>query len=140
MVLPNQPRAKPPDEQQEADRRRVQRERNQAAIDVLDRLIDASDDEIQDRREALEALASLLNEDRAPTVGQPVHPFAGHPTAWSDGLTEEEILAEQAKRLDALVETLTNVSDEEAREQDETWEYLRRVLNEDRLSYRRRVP
>lgn len=140
MALPTQPRAKPPDVQQESERRRVQRERNQAAIDVLDRLMDASDEDVTDQRETLEVLAPFLNQDRTPAVRQPVHAFADHPSAWSDGLTEEEVLAEQARRLDALVETLMNVSDEEAQEQDETWEYLRRVLNEDRLSERPRVP
>jgi hypothetical protein len=58
----------------------------------------------------------------------------------AESASEEEILQEQSRKLALLYDLLMNVSEEEAEEQRETWEYLRKVLNEDRLSDRLRVP
>jgi hypothetical protein len=40
----------------------------------------------------------------------------------------------------ALLESWCNVDEEEAQDQRETFEYLKRVLDEDRLSYRKLFP
>jgi len=49
-------------------------------------------------------------------------------------------LARQAELLPALIDSWINVTPEEAEEQRETGEYLRRVLDEDRLGYRKLFP
>ena len=61
-----------------------------------------------------------------------------HPNASSPERDAE--LARQAKALAAYVEKWTNVSEEEAQEQQETLDYLLRVLDEDRLGYRKLFP
>ena len=58
-------------------------------------------------------------------------------------MTEEERRRHQREKNQGAIELLdswVNVSDEEAEEQRETWEYLKRVLDEDRLSYRKLFP
>ncbi len=46
----------------------------------------------------------------------------------------------QAESLPALIDSWINVTPEEAEEQRETGEYLRRVLDEDRMGYRKLFP
>jgi hypothetical protein len=46
----------------------------------------------------------------------------------------------KAKALRELLDSWINCSEEEAQEQRETGEYLMRVLDEDRLSYRKLFP
>lgn len=53
---------------------------------------------------------------------------------------DEAELARQAVALAAYVDRWTNVTEEEAEEQRETWEYLRKALDEDRLSDRKLFP
>ena len=52
-------------------------------------------------------------------------------------------VAAQRKRNEGalrLLESWRNCTEEEAEEQRETWEYLKRVLDEDRPSYRKLFP
>ena len=56
---------------------------------------------------------------------------------------EQDTRAEQIQRNQAaiqLLESWCNVSEEDAREQRETFEYLKRALDEDRLSNRKLFP
>lgn len=53
------------------------------------------------------------------------------------------VTTEEDQRIQAAIELLDSWlegDDEDARDQRETWEYLSKVLNEDRLSDRDRVP
>jgi hypothetical protein len=47
---------------------------------------------------------------------------------------------EQREAAIALLRSWREASDEEAREQQETWEYLKKALDEDRMSYRKLFP
>ncbi len=47
---------------------------------------------------------------------------------------------EQIQKVIDLLDSWCNVSEEEAEEQRETWEYLKKALDEDRLSYRKLFP
>ena len=47
---------------------------------------------------------------------------------------------EQIQKVIDLLDSWCNVSQEEAEEQRETWEYLKKALDEDRLSYRKLFP
>jgi hypothetical protein len=127
-------------DEQELERRRLQLQKTQGAMDLLDRLMNADDEASQDQREALEYLMHVLHQNRHGAGAPPVYAVLHDQVSLGDDLTEEEILAEQERRLDVVVEALMNVSDEEAEDQRATWEYLRTVLNEDRLSERRRIP
>jgi hypothetical protein len=120
--------------------KRAQRERNAAAINHLDSLINAGEEDSEDQRETVEILMRTFGEQLSAKEDNVM--LASRPDRAATAIepSEEEILEEQARNLDALVEALMNVSDEEAEEQRETWEYLRQALNEDRLSDRKRVP
>ena len=120
--------------------KRTQRERNAAALAHLESLISAGEVDAEDQRETVEILMRAFGEHLSAKEDNVM--LASSPDRAATALepSEEEILEEQARNLDALVEALMNVSDEEAEEQRETWEYLRHALNEDRLSDRKRVP
>ena len=47
---------------------------------------------------------------------------------------------EQIQNVIDLLDSWCNVSEEEAEEQRETWEYLKKALDEDRLSYGKLFP
>jgi hypothetical protein len=57
--------------------------------------------------------------------------------------TEEESRQRQIEKNQSLITLLdswVNVSEEEAQAQKETWEFLKRALEEDRSSYRKLFP
>jgi hypothetical protein len=58
------------------------------------------------------------------------------PTNVLEELDEAAELAHQAKALAALIDEWMNVSEEEAAEQRETGEFLRKALDEGRAGYR----
>lgn len=62
------------------------------------------------------------------------------PAATATEPSEAAFLAAQAEKLSALVEDLMNVSDDEAAEPRETWQFLMRALDIDRLSNRLLFP
>jgi hypothetical protein len=53
---------------------------------------------------------------------------------------ERQAITEQIRRNQAAIELLRSWRDGDAEEQRETWEYLRRALDEDRLSDRKFFP
>jgi hypothetical protein len=65
MALPRQDTtARELNAEEEQERRRIQRENNQAAIALLDSLMNADEEEAEDQRETLEYLMRVLDEDR----------------------------------------------------------------------------
>lgn len=52
----------------------------------------------------------------------------------------EQMQRERCEAAIALLESWRDCSEEEAQEQRETWEFLKKALDEDRLSYRKLFP
>jgi hypothetical protein len=61
------------------------------------------------------------------------------PTTHTNSLDEEQ-RQEQIRRNQAAIELLNAWEQEDAEEQRETWEFLKRALEEDALSFRRVFP
>lgn len=76
-----------------------------------------------------------------PAVHEPVATY-GTTTKQGRDWSEAE-LAEIRRRNQSAIEFLRSLrecSEEEAQEQRETWEFLQKALDEDRLSYRKLFP
>ena len=76
--------------------------------------------------------------DDAPMVREPVATYSV--TTRRDEATEDQAWAElraRNRRAIEFLDSLINCSEEEAREQRETFEILRKALGEDRPSYRK---
>lgn len=59
------------------------------------------------------------------------------------GLSEEDLVHQQEQKRERVIELLRRWRDpdeEEARDQIETWEFLKKALDEDRPSYRKLFP
>lgn len=56
------------------------------------------------------------------------------------GITEDKPLREKNRQALELLASWNNVSNEDIAEQRETWEFLQKALDEDRLSYRKLFP
>lgn len=88
-------------------------------------------------REYWPYLIQLVRVFRAGLALKPLPPTISQPMP-TDGMTEVEILAKQHEALKELTRQWIEEGDEQ--EQTETWEYLRQVLDEDRLSDRPLFP
>lgn len=65
------------------------------------------------------------------------------PATSSNDLTDEEREArrqEQIRRNQGLIQLLNELEQEDPEDQRATWEFLKRVLDEDRTSYRKLFP
>jgi hypothetical protein len=143
-----------PDSEEEQRRRQI--EKNQALIQLLRSWREGDPEE---QRETWEYLRKALDEDetaeavamksKGDHMMSSSHPSIPDPDVSSTGAantttvvpdSEEEQRRRQIEKNQALIQLLDSWSMGDEQEQRETWEYLRKALDEDRLSDRKLFP